>query len=311
MATRFTDEAYFPSEFGGTGSDDNIGYYRYITFTDLLNNFMFAKTGEGKVLGKQNRNLVAYHLQRSIQELNYDTLRVQRSFQIELNTTTRAVAVPQDLVNLIQVSWLDAAGNKHPMIHSETSGGQAILQEDDFTYTYDDDGKLLASKPSTSVSRFQDPNDPDYSVSRQGYFYGAGFNDFEYPYSGGYLKRYGLEPERATNNGRYIYDIERGVIYFDDSIVSLPNNTVIALDYITDGLADDDTIQVNKMVESTVYKMAELSLLSDKEGVQEYVLRRVKKEASAMERNAKIRLMNLNFHELSQAVRAQSKWIKH
>ena len=301
--------------FRSTVADTRLGYYQYIGLDDLIDNFMFAKTGEDSLIGKVNRNKVAYHIQRCIQELNYDVLRVEKSFQQELNTDTRSIAVPHDLVNLIQVNWIDGAGNKHPMIEAEASGSsQDYFQDDQYRFTYDNEGKLIEAAQSGSSTRFQEQDFGDRTPQNQAYFYGAGFNDYEYPYSGGYLKRYGLEPQDANENGLYLYDRTKGIIYFDDSLVlGLPNNEqiIISMDYITDGLADDTKIQINKMVEAAIYKMVEYEILSNKFGVQDYVLRRVKKESNTMMRNTKIRLMKLNFQELSQAVRAQSKWIKH
>ena len=299
--------------FVGTVADNKLGYYQYITLDDLIDNFMFAKTGEDSLIGKVNRNKVAYHTQRCIQELNYDVLRVEKSFQQELNPDTRSIAVPHDLVNLIQVSWIDGAGNQHPMIESEASGStQDYLQDSQYRFAYDSNGRLIEATQSGSTTRFQEQDFGDRTPQNQAYFYGAGFNDYEYPYSGGYLKRYGLEPQDANENGLYLYDRAKGIIYFDDSLVlGLPGEILISLDYITDGLADDTRIQINKMVESTIYKMVEYEILSNKYNVQDYVLRRVKKESNTMMRNSKIRLMKLNFQELSQAARAQSKWIKH
>ena len=286
------------------------GYYQYISLDDMLNNFMFSQTGEGTPLGSINRNLVAYQMQRAIQELNYDVLRTERSQLIELNPNTRQITVPHDLVNLIQVSWLDGEGTKHPMISAKTDGGQTPLQEDDYEFMYGDDGQLLEQNPSETTERFLSPS-REGGLRFQGYFYGAGFNDFEYPYAGGYVKRYGLEPQDANRNGKYLWDRSSGIIAIDDSVSVVEGPFIIAIDYVSDGLFDDSKIQVNKLAEKAVYKMTEYELMTNKAGVQEYVLRRVRKEMKTTVRNSKLRFMNLNMNELAQALRQQSKWIKH
>lgn len=312
MALLYNDENYYPENLGGNQPDNSrLGYYQYITFDDLVNNFMFSKTGEGMLLGNVNRNLVAFHIQRCIQELNYDVLRVTKSLQVELNPNTRSVALPQDFVNMVQVAWLDGAGNKHPMIHAETEPGQSPVQQDDYSYLLNSDGNLIQEAPSTAVDLFQNPvdetqNEPIFN----GYYYGAGLNDNEYPYSGGYFSRYGLNPQRSNANGFYVLDAPNGMVYFNDTVL-LVDPMYVSIDYISDGLGDGANIQVNKLVEAAVYKMTEKSILEDKFGVQDYIIRRVKKEADAMERNAKIRLMNLNFEELGQTLRGQNVWIKH
>jgi len=53
------------------------------------------------------------------------------------------------------------------------------------------------------------------------------------------------------------------------------------------------------------------SILAGRSGVQEYVVRRYKKDKSAALRNAKIRLSNLKLNEFIQVMRGKSKWIKH
>lgn len=316
MATDFNDNDYYPDRFGGTGPTDNLGYYRYATLTDLINNFMFAKTGEGTLLGKTNRNKVAYHAQRVIQELNYDVLRVQKTQEIEVNRDLRSISLPQDLVHIVGLSFLDEGGTRHPINESRmVSGGQAALQDEDYKFLFDGDGNLLEGVPTESIKRYQNPeSDDNLSLGDQAYFYGAGFNDYEFPYSGGYFKRYGLNPETANRNGSYVLNSEEGVIYLDDNFSAqfFASDLFIHLDYISDGLASEEAdIKVNKLVEEAFYKMVEYMMLSNKAEVPDFTLRRVKKEADTVSRNSKIRLMNLNLNELAQVFRIQNKWIKH
>ena len=53
------------------------------------------------------------------------------------------------------------------------------------------------------------------------------------------------------------------------------------------------------------------AVLSTRRNVQEYIVARYKKEASAKLRNAKIRLSNIKLDEIVQVMRGKSKWIKH
>lgn len=312
----FTDNEYYPEDRGGTAANgNNLGYYQYITLEDIINNIMFEKTGEDAILGTTKRNKIAYHTQRSIQELNYDVLRVQKTQEIEVNQNLRTVALPPDCVNVIGLHFLDDAGKRHPIHESRSvSGGQATLQDEDYKFLFDDTGDLIEAVPTESVSRFQNPADQSVDLSNQAYFYGAGFNDYEFPYSGGYFKRYGLNPEEANRNGEYVLDREKGIVYLDHVFSSDTFNSVllIHLDYISDGLGSDESeIKINKLAEEALYKMVEYKVLSNKAETQDYVLRRVKKEADTISRNSKIRLMNLNLNELAQVFRIQNTWIKH
>lgn len=314
MALDYTQNDYYPSEYGGDAPDSSrLGYYQYISLEDLINNFMFEKTGQDSLLGSVPRNKVAYQIQRSIQMLNYDVLKVTRALSTEMNTDTLSVPLPQDCVNVIGVAFLDNAGNKHailPQIYVST--GQEYSQDNDFKYLFGDQDELLEIIPNRSIRDFQDPQLGPEGFATGQYFYGSGFNDFEHPYSGGYFKRYGLNPELANENGHYVLDNEKGIMYFSSVFTADTNNIVI--DYVSDGLADDDdNIRVNKMAEEAVYKMAEYKILSNKpkEAAPDYIIRRVKKESFTEMRNAEIRFMNLRLPELAQVFRNQNKWIKH
>ena len=303
---KYTDQNYFPQQFGGEGNGD-LGYYQYANLNDMINNFMFEKTGDDTNIGKINRNKVAYHFQRTIQELNYDVLRTTNSFEIEMNPETKSVPLPQNFVNLIQVSYLDNTGKKHPILRDlETTSGQAVAQQDDYTFMYTDDGQLIENNPTVGVNRFQQ-NAPVDSTDN---YYGSDFNDFEYPYNNGYIRRYGANPQYQNTNGRYVVDEENGMIYFGGEFSNVMSDIIIVVDYISDGLEDEANIKVNKLVEEATYKTVEYRILSNRFGTPDYLIRRVKKEADAITRNSKIRLMNLNFKELSQTFRGQAKWIK-
>ena len=313
MAEKYADSNYYPSEFGGSAPDSSrLGYYQYITLDDLVNNFMFEKTGDGSLLGKLNRNKAAYAIQRSIQMLNYDVLKNTRSLNTEMNLDTRTIALPQDFVNVVGVSYIDFNGIEHYILPRDTvSTGQEYLQNNDYQFIFDDLGNLIEQSDTTSVRNFQDPDTSQEGYATGSYLYGSGLNDFEQPYSGGYFKRFGLNPALANENGYYVLDSEKGLIYFSDAFRDGANN--ISINYISDGLADDGTIQVNKLAEEAVYKMAEYKILSNRStsSSPDYVLKRVKKEADTEMRNAKIRFMDLRFHELAQQFRNQNKWIKH
>jgi len=60
-----------------------------------------------------------------------------------------------------------------------------------------------------------------------------------------------------------------------------------------------------------IEKYIAYSILSTRSNVQEYLVARFKKVASAARRNAKIRLSELKTNLMAQVFRNQSKWIKH
>ena len=62
--------------------------------------------------------------------------------------------------------------------------------------------------------------------------------------------------------------------------------------------------------EDYMYSYLQSEILDRKFGVQEYIVRRSKKSASAKLRNAKIKLMNINIDDLVQRFKGKNKWIK-
>jgi len=119
--------------------------------------------------------------------------------------------------------------------------------------------------------------------------------------------RYGLEPQHAQANGSFYIDCQSGKIYFSSNI----SGKTVILDYISDSLGTDEEMQVHKFAEEAMYKWILYGILSTRANVQEYVVRRFKKERFAAIRTAKLRLSNIKLEEITQILRGKSKQIKH
>ena len=64
------------------GSD--IGNYQFTSLADIINQFMVVYVGENKMIPKANKVDVAFHAQRALRELSFDTLKSIKSQQIDL-----------------------------------------------------------------------------------------------------------------------------------------------------------------------------------------------------------------------------------
>jgi hypothetical protein len=64
------------------------------------------------------------------------------------------------------------------------------------------------------------------------------------------------------------------------------------------------------MFEEFLYAYIKYVVLTNKYGVQQYVIERAKKEKTALLRNAKIRLSNIHPGRLLMNMRGKDKWIK-
>ena len=290
---------------GGTGTAI-AGYYSRVHLNDIINNFMIAYIGDGKVLTKVPRYEVAFWAQRSVQEFSYDIFHAEKNIEIELSSTLQ-LSLPSDYVNYVKVSYVDSNGNHRPIQNAKyTKPTKAAMQDQDFRYVYDQDGNLTFNETSETIERFQASEKFLTTKDFQNYYDGY-FDDDDLS---AYGRRYGSEPERQNINGSYVLDLENGKIYFDSFF---SEGDLIAFQYISDGLGDNgnfENVLVPKLAEDAVYAnmLYNLSKLRPSGGPTAALY---KKEAAAKMRNAKLRLSNLKLEELTQVLRGKSKWIKH
>ena len=112
------------------------GGYQFTSLEDIINQFLFAYVGEEKIISKASRTDIAFHAQRAMQELSFDTFKSIKSQEIELPPSLTMV-LPHDYVNYTKLSWSDSAGIKHPLYPTkDTSNPFKILQEEDGGYDF-------------------------------------------------------------------------------------------------------------------------------------------------------------------------------
>lgn len=290
---------------GGTGLAIP-GYYSRVHLHDIINNFIIAYIGDGKVLSKVPRYEVAFWAQRSVQEFSYDIFHSEKTIEVELNSTLQ-MSLPSDYVNYVNISFLDNFGNLKTIQPSRsTKATKAVAQDDEYKYLYDNDGRVVFKETSDTLNRYQTTNRVLTAEEASDYYNGYYDND-DYSYFG---RRYGSEPERQNFNGSYVLDLEAGKIFFDSSF---KQGSIIVLRYISDGIGDNDNfdnVLVPKLAEDAIYTniLYNLSKLRVSSASASALY---KKEASAKMRNAKIRLSNMKTEEMAQVLRGKSKWIKH
>ena len=92
--------------------EENYGSYAYARLGDIVNNFLIAYVGVGKLIPSVKRTDVIFHAKRAIQEFSYDTLRSVNAQELTVPKNL-SVVLPQDYVNYVEVSWSDTQGVKH------------------------------------------------------------------------------------------------------------------------------------------------------------------------------------------------------
>ena len=282
---------------------NNYGGYSYVTIEDIVNNFLVAYVGDGKLIPNVKRTDVIFHAKRGLQEFSYDTLKSIKSQELTIPPSLSLI-IPQDYVNYVKLSYVDSVGIKH-IIYPTT------LTSNPFTVPVQDvDGvpmqdNLGANTEGTSLTneRWDDNNLFRTNLNNQESLY----YDYGNWYMWRYGRRYGLAPETAQSNGWFTIDEREGKFSFSSNLAS----QLIILEYISDGLSSDLDTKVPKMAEEAMYMHIAYSILAGRSGVQEYVVRRYKIDRRAALRNAKIRLSNIKLEEFTQIMRGKSKIIKH
>jgi hypothetical protein len=121
-----TQQAYY--------SGNNFGGYQFVSLTDIINQFMAVYVGEDKIIPKARRVDVAFHAQRALAELSFDTFKSCKAMEITVPATLQMI-LPQDYVNYTKISWVDSAGIKHLLYPtSKTSNPTNPYQDDNGIY---------------------------------------------------------------------------------------------------------------------------------------------------------------------------------
>ena len=290
-----TNEEYYLGPDGIWNSlDENYGDYQSISLKDIINNFIISYVGEDKIISKIKRTDVAFHAQRGIQELSFDTLPSFKSQEIEIPPQLYFV-LPQDYVNYVKVTWTDKDGIERVIYPAhKTSDPLPIIQDSSYEYTFDENGEILYAQDSETWKRFNNPSNSEESLEGQLHRRVNG-------------ERYGLDPQYAQSNGVFFIDQIKGLIRFSSDMVG----RIVTLKYISDGLATDGEMIVHKLAEEAMYKYIAHAVLATRANVPEYMVARFKREAAVAKRNAKLRLSNIKLEEITQVMRGKSKQIKH
>jgi len=293
----------------GSVVEENYGSYSYTKLNDVVNNFLVAYVGAGKLIPSVKRTDVLFHAKRAMQEFSYDTLKSINSQELTIPHNL-SVVLPQDYVNYVNLYWVDNQGVQHPILPTNnlTSNPYTMpLQDNKGVPTQDNFNNDIEG---TSIvedrwkNNYLQGNYPDNNLANNPemgweYYYGA--PEF------GYGQLFGLDPKYANINGYFNINEREGKMSFSANLV----DKIIVFEYISDGLSTDLDTRIPKLAEEAMYAYISHAVIASRINQPEYVVQRLKREASAKLRNAKIRLSNIKLNEIVQVMRGKSKWIKH
>ncbi len=292
--------------------ENNYGGYEYTKLKDLINGFMVAYVGEDKLIPKVRRTDVIFHAKRELQEFSYDTLKSIKSQELNIPAGL-SLPIPQDYVNYVKMSWIDAAGVKHTIYPTQLSSvpSNTPIQDNLGKIVQDQFGENTEGS-SLTQERWEGHNPAAITGGGAAMSWNNGMYDWWGMSSWGYGfqnygQRYGGDPVNMNVNGWFSINEAQGNISFSSDL----KGKLIILEYISDGLAYEEDVKIPKLAEDAMYSYLNHAILSSRANVQEYIVQRYKKEKFAKLRNAKIRLSNIKLDEIIQVMRGKSKWIKH
>jgi len=292
----------------GNTVEENWGSYSYTKLNDVVSNFMVAYVGAGKLVSDVKRTDVVFFAKRAMQEFSYDTLKSVKSQELTIPPSL-SIAMPQDYVNYVNMSWIDRSGIKHIIYPTTlTSNPTAIpLQDDNGIPVQDSTGENIQGTSITEqrwdtngigvINNQLEDGSPVWAD-----VYGGGFGQ-GFAWQSGF---YGIQPEVSQVNGWFTINERENTFSFSNDLV----DRLIILEYISDGLAYDLDTRVPKMAEEAIYAYILHAIVSTRINQPEYLVQRLRQEKSAKLRNAKIRLSNIKLSEFVQVMRGKSKWIK-
>jgi hypothetical protein len=291
--------------------ENNYGSYEYVSINDIVNNYLVAYVGEGKLVPNVKRTDVIFHAKRGLQEFSYDTLKSIKSVELSIPSSLSLI-IPQDYVNIVRLSWIDELGVQRIIYPANnlTTAPYSALSQDQSGFPIQDANSNNIEVPPSTIERW---NNADTRKITGNYNWNAAYNTDAwldgYPmlWQQAVGERYGLNPSTTQVNGWYLVDERRGTFNFSSNLA----RRLIVLEYISDGLATDLETKVPKLAEDAMYAHINHSILASRINQPEYIVQRYKKERSAKLRNAKIRLSNIKLDQIVQVMRGKSKWIKN
>ena len=122
---------------------NDFGNYQFISLEDIINQFILIYVGEDKIIQRAKRLDVAFHAQRALAELSFDTFKSRKAQEITVPATLQMI-LPQDYVNYTKLSYVDSSGVKHPLYPTKHTSNpkDVFLQDEDGDFTLQAVGTL-------------------------------------------------------------------------------------------------------------------------------------------------------------------------
>ena len=217
-----TSQDYYESSvFGG---------YQYTSIKEIVDNFMIAYVGDGKLIDRVAKSDVIFHAKRGLQEFSYDVLKTVKIQEVELGASL-SIPMPQDYVNYVKICYVDNSGIRRIIYPTRltTNPTEAPMQDNNHDYIYDSNGDIVEGSSITEEKwKNFDTKNVTGDLSSEDSVY-LTTNDY---LRSDYGRRYGSTPETTQVNGFFTINERTGSFAFSSDLAG----KIIVIEYISDGL---------------------------------------------------------------------------
>lgn len=273
-------------------SDPAKNSYVYVSLERIVDDFIDTYTGNGTIIGKNNRRKIVRHAKQGIKQFTISALRETKKVELELGDTLDII-LPVDYINWVRVSYVNPiTGDLMKLsVNDDLPAGTAYLQDHDANILFDNDGFILEG--TTYHSRLKD------NITVRNFVSG-----FETDSSD---TNYKLDTTKNIN-GAFKPIPRDGRMHFSSDNAS----RVIMLEYVSDGLEflDEADIKVSKMAESAILLYINYWMMFSDAGIPMYEKNAAKKAMEAEYTNAKIKMMDISIADTMLVLNAKRQYLR-
>lgn len=273
-------------------SDSVKNSYIYVSLEQIVDDFIDSFTGNGTLIGKDNRRKIVRHAKMGIKQFTISALRETKKVELELGDTLDII-LPPDYVNWVRVSYVNPLTGDLMFlsVNDDLPAGTAYLQDHDAYILFDQDGFILEG--TTYHSHLKD------TITERNFV--SGFN--------GNTEDVNYKLDTTKNiNGAFKPIPREGRMHFSSDNAS----RVIMLEYVSDGLEflDEADIKVSKLAEVAILNYINYNMMFSDAGIPMYEKNEAKKRFHAEYTNAKIKMMDISIADTMLVLNAKRQYLR-
>jgi len=283
----------------------------FISLNDIINNFLIAYTGPGKMVPDAKRTEVIFHARRCLQEFAYDTLKSQFSTTANLVLDAGGdVKFPQPTDSVAIIKVVRSANNPPSQASTLEQAGSLYTPGNiyDTLITTRDSGSGITVRVDTVTGGAAVGPIATYTIMNPGTGYSigdiVGLVDIGGTGLNGQIKITALDfftvpmtevarvvATPITSLTEYSVDYATRELFFADALAGF----AVEYTYLSNALTTDESAAIPKLAEEALYACMIYSLMSNRDNPDPNMLQRLLISKIALLDLSKSRLVFTNF----------------